>query len=70
MRGTKKSKFIKKHQANRTLNSLVLKIPLSNVTLSGDILLNQKLNLNFSDNCGERGKRWFSCIKCNLQKHK
>ena len=39
MRGTKKSKFIKKHQANRTLNSLVLKIPLSNVTLSGDILL-------------------------------
>ena len=34
-------------------------------------MLNQRLNLNFGDNCGERvDKRWLSCIKCNLQKHK
>ena len=39
MCGTKKLRFIKKHEANRILNSLGLKIPLSNVTLSGDILL-------------------------------
>ena len=36
--GSKKSKFVKKHQAQGLLSSLGIKVPLNKVPLQGDIL--------------------------------
>ena len=38
IRGAKKSKFIKKQQANGLLSNLGVKTPLAKITLLGDIL--------------------------------